>query len=237
MSNNYFRFKQFTVFHDRCAMKVNTDSCILGAIADHPDPAHILDIGTGSGLLALMMAQRFSKAVIDAVEPDRKSFGQALENVERSPWADRIRLHNLDIQEFSSDNRSVYDMILSNPPWYCNHQRSPDENKNTARHLDRLSWDILSSVLPGIIARKGIFYIILPPHPSSAFGKSMMKYGFKPVYETIIITRQGKVPLRVIKGYRMGIPGFAQKKLIIQHADGKFTHDFKSLLKDFYLDF
>src|SRR5574344_2567439 len=132
MSNSYFRFKQFSVFQERCAMKVGTDGVLLGAWAKVDAANRILDIGTGTGLVALMLAQR-STAMITAVEIDEEAAIQAEENFCQSPWANRFEVVNSDITSYETD--ALFDVIVSNPPYFVDSLQCPDGQRSLARHL------------------------------------------------------------------------------------------------------
>ena len=128
MPNDYFKFKQFTIHQDKCAMKVGTDGVLLGAWAECANAKGILDIGTGTGLIALMIAQR-SNAKIDAVEIDETASKQAKENIKKSLWNDRIEILNISFQDFSKSTNEKYDLIVSNPPYFQNSLYAPDEKR------------------------------------------------------------------------------------------------------------
>ena len=140
MSNSYFQFKQFTVFHDRCAMKVGTDGVLLGAWTRTGQGCSILDIGTGTGLIALILAQRIPDARITAVELDREAALQAAENVRNSPWAARIEVVEADIRQYATRVSHPFDIIVSNPPFFNSSLHSPSEARTQARHTDSLSY-------------------------------------------------------------------------------------------------
>ena len=147
MANPYFKFKQFTIWHDKCAMKVGTDGALLGAWAAPKEARNILDIGTGTGLVALMLAQR-CQAFIDAIDIDADACLQAEENVARSPFADRIRVHCCALNDFHPSAPSHYDLIVSNPPYFHQALKCPDPKRNRARHTDTLSLEELFQPLP-----------------------------------------------------------------------------------------
>jgi tRNA1Val (adenine37-N6)-methyltransferase len=164
MANPFFQFKQFTVFHDQCAMKVTTDACLFGAwVAKKMSEKNwnekkMLDIGTGSGLLSLMIAQQ-NNLFIDAVEIDIFAAKQAKENLASSPYADRLRLFPCNILAFE---QTGYDCIVSNPPFYENELISPKQEKNIARHSQQLSLkDLIASINQKLNA-DGIFFLLLP---------------------------------------------------------------------------
>ncbi|MFM2293328.1 MAG: hypothetical protein RIS29_3141, partial [Bacteroidota bacterium] len=140
MANPFFRFKQFTVFHDRCAMKVGIDGVLLGCWTNVADTSMVLDIGTGTGLIALMIAQR-TDAHIDAIDIDEGAFEQAMINVQASPWSSRLNVVLSSLQDFVSDKK--YDLIVSNPPYFINSLKNPDEQRTTARHTDSLTHEEL----------------------------------------------------------------------------------------------
>ena len=129
-----FKFKQFDIDQDGCAMKINTDGVILGAIVNHPSPVHILDIGTGTGVIALMLAQRFNTAHVNAVEIDESAARAASKNCLNSPFSDRTMVDHSSFESFKSDLK--YEMIVSNPPYFVNDLKNPEKRKEIARHTD-----------------------------------------------------------------------------------------------------
>jgi tRNA1Val (adenine37-N6)-methyltransferase len=160
MPNDHFQFKQFTIYQDRCAFKVGTDGVLLGAAADVTGSKHILDVGAGTGLISLMLAQR-SNAEITSVEPDGQSFIQLSENVNRSLWRHRIEVLNTTIQDYRPSDKK-FDLIVSNPPYFSSSLRNPDPRKSAARHSDSLSSeDLIESVLR-LLEPNGRFQVIMP---------------------------------------------------------------------------
>ena len=173
MGAPYFRFKQFTVWHDRCAMKVGTDGVLLGAWAGQErlgetqvnHPRNILDIGTGSGLIALMLAQRFPQARITGIDCDKDAAMQAMENFTGSPWADRLRAVRTGLQDFCRDTATAaerFDLIVSNPPFYDNTLTNPDSRRCAARHTGGLPHDELLLLSAGLLSDTGVFSLIVP---------------------------------------------------------------------------
>lgn len=156
----HFHFKQFAVRHDRCAMKVGTDAVLLGSWVIVNDAKRILDIGTGSGVIALMAAQRTSDAQIDAIEIEKSDAEQARENVLNSPWPTRVFVHNVPVQEFTTDN--PYDVIISNPPYFNNSQLPPDERRHQTRHTVSLDYISLINAVRRHLKPDGKFNVILP---------------------------------------------------------------------------
>lgn len=162
-SSQGFRFKQFYVAHDKCAMKVGTDGVLLGAWCPLPEArkARILDVGTGSGLIALMLAQRCPEANIDAIDIDPNAIAQAEENFSASPWADRLRCKQSSLQDFAQKGQT-FDLIVSNPPYFVNSLKNPDEGRTLARHTDTLSYKDLISYGFRLLNEQGIMSLILP---------------------------------------------------------------------------
>lgn len=160
--NNYFQFKQFRIVQERSAMKVGMDGVLLGAWADISGAKRILDIGTGTGLIALMMAQRNSEAIIDAVEIEPKAFHEALFNVKQSPWNDRISVECCPFQELAEKSGLKYDLIVSNPPFFDNGIKAPAESRAQARHSDSLPLDVLISGATGLLRENGRAALVLP---------------------------------------------------------------------------
>ena len=139
MANSYFEFKKFKIYQDRSAFKVTTDACILGAYVHALNPDSICDIGTGTGIIALMLAQKYPGSTIDAVEIDRSSAIQAQENVKASPWSEKISIFNQSIQDFSIHNKRKYNLIVCNPPYYEDHLRPKDNQRHLAMHNYKIS--------------------------------------------------------------------------------------------------
>ncbi|MBN2213905.1 MAG: methyltransferase [Bacteroidales bacterium] len=161
MPNTYFQFKQFTIYHDKCAMKVGTDGVLLGAWANVDKAPDILDVGTGTGLIAIMLAQRCG-AKIDAVEIDENAFNQAGENISACPWHQRIRLIKSSFQDYSAKCDKAYDLVVSNPPYFRNQFRPPERSRAMARHDDALSLKDLLFYACLILKPEGIISIVLP---------------------------------------------------------------------------
>lgn len=167
MSNTWFRFKQFTIHQDRCAMKVTTDACLFGAwvasqIPHSSQPKTVLDIGTGTGLLSLMLAQAHSNLQIDAVEIDPEAAQQARENCANSPWGSRIRVIEGDIQAPLQVLRNSYDIIVTNPPFYENELVSENRKKNIAHHSNRLILNDLIEAIENKISDTSAVFILFP---------------------------------------------------------------------------
>ena len=208
MSNNYFCFKQFAVVQDNTAMKVGTDGVLLGAWCSCANARRVLDVGTGTGLIAIMAAQR-SEAQVAAVEIDSSACIDAVGNFGNSPWSDRIELFNLPIQEFSAECLERFDLIVSNPPFFSNSLKAPSAGRALARHDDNLPVTDLFGCAARLLTDNGRLSVIIPadrladydaeaahhrlsvvrramvrPNPNSPFHRAMVEYGYGDVLVT-----------------------------------------------------
>jgi tRNA1Val (adenine37-N6)-methyltransferase len=234
MANSYFQFKQFTVHQDKCGMKVCTDSCILGAYSTFENPSKILDVGTGSGLLSLMLAQKYN-CKVDAVEIDETAYEQAKQNFKESPWGDRLKVYNERIQDFEQKCFVKYDLVVCNPPFFEDHLKSPLKSKNTALHNDSLSYKDLVKSVKELLSDKGLFYVLLPEYQSSLFELLALKNFLFPV-KKLTVRNTGKGPVfRVITAFAQNKYEFDSEEMVIKESNGDYSGDFKTLLKDYYL--
>jgi tRNA1Val (adenine37-N6)-methyltransferase len=238
MANNYFQFKQFTIRQDQCAMKVTTDGCLFGglAAAKIQNPKNniqsILDIGTGTGLLCLMLAQKLN-ADIDAVEIDKAAYSQAKENFDRSPWKERLHIYNADILKFSSDKK--YDCIITNPPFFEDDLRSSDANKNNAKHDTALTLKQLLGVIDTHLKEDGIFFILLPFHRAGYFEKEATAFNFSLAEKLNVRQTPAHDLFRSILLFTRKKRAVIISELTIKGDDNLYTTEFTELLKDFYL--
>lgn len=230
-----FRFKQFSVAHDRCAMKVNTDGVLLGAWTDVDDARAILDIGTGTGVIALMMAQRRAAAIIDAIDIDESAFGQASENFLNSMWSDRLYTHNISLQEYFPAKK--YDLIISNPPYFIDDYKTESHQKNIAKHSVSLSYQELILGIDRLLADNGIASIVLPIFNLELFESIAFGVNLFIVKLTEVVAVEGKPPYLVLIKLSRQELNYSKNTLIIQNESGSFTDEYKSLTKDFYLKF
>jgi tRNA1Val (adenine37-N6)-methyltransferase len=241
MANTYFQFKQFRVEQDRCAMKVCTDACIQGAYTRATETAkHLLDIGTGTGLLSLMLAQRHPHLLIDAVEIEPIALEQARQNVVNSPWASAIRLHQTDIRYFNPEHR--YELIISNPPFYPAHLRSDNQRKNQAHHHDSLSFEALAAAVKRLLAAEGVCSILLPPRQAQEFSQLAEKEGLFMQHELVVQESAAHNPHRSIRFYSHSHSHSHKKspsidRLIIRDEEGNYSSQFRQLLQPYYLHF
>ena len=217
-------------------MKVSTDGVLLGAWAPIEKSTSILDIGTGTGLLALMAAQRNPSAHITAIEIDSDAAAQARENADASPWGERITILSADVREFSS--QSPFDAIICNPPYFTRSLRNPDEARATARHDDTLSLEELTTLAPSLLADGGSVSIVLPIERRADIIPLMTMRGLFLLQQTTVLPTQEKSPTRILMTFRKGLTAHPRSdKLCIALSPGVYTEEYRALTKDFYLYF
>jgi tRNA1Val (adenine37-N6)-methyltransferase len=236
MANPYFQFKVFTVYHDRCAMKVTTDACLFGAwIAKHVGKAKpdlkALDIGTGTGLLSLMIVQKHGFSV-DAIEIEPEASEQARENIAASPYARQIRVQHSDIVQWK---QSHYDIIFSNPPFYENELKSPVSNKNIAHHNDSLTLEVLLKVIQEKLKEGGNFYLLLPYKREKESMALMASFQLFVHRKVLVYPSAQHMPIRImLKGGKQSLP-MIEESILIRESDSNYTEAFTELLRDYYL--
>lgn len=224
MANDYFRFKQFTVSQARCAMKVGTDGTLLGAWARGGQ--RVLDIGTGTGLIALMMAQRFSSAHVTGIDINPDAVLQAKANVTLSPFADRISIEQADVKHFQAQ---PFDAIVSNPPFFVDSLESPDEQRTLARHASSLSYAALMAAAWQLLTDEGELSVIIPFDCKARLEAEVMVQGFFKVREWAVKTTPQKMPRRFLMAFRKH-PG------VLDIGEGTIGSAwYHELTKDFYL--
>jgi tRNA1Val (adenine37-N6)-methyltransferase len=236
MANNYFTFKEFTIYQDRTAFKVGTDGVLLGAAADVKGRKRILDIGTGTGLIAIMLAQR-SNAEIVAIEPDRESFLQASRNISLCRWNKRIKIEQTDLQNFNTDE-GKFDLIVTNPPFFNDSLQNPDPRKSAARHDVELTRTEILDGVSRLLDNEGRFQLIMPYVEGNIFIAEAALYGF--YCNSILKIR----PLptsdirRMVLSFSRTRQKPSEKFLTIERGKRhEFTEDYISLTRDFYLKF
>lgn len=236
LAKSHFRFKQFTIWQDQCGMKVCTDACILGASARVEKAARVLDIGTGTGLLAMMVAQR-SSARVDTVEIDEKAYRQALQNAETSPFADRIRVYRQRIQDFPALAPDRYDVIVTNPPFFHNHLLSPSQQRNTALHTATLSFEELLHAVALLLHPEGTCFVLLPVYESRQLEAAATPFGLYTTHRLMIRHSDRHPFFRVILTLGWASQTITEEELTIYQAEQVYSDAFRDLLKDYYLIF
>ncbi|MDD3893215.1 MAG: methyltransferase [Bacteroidales bacterium] len=236
MSNQSFRFKQFSVRQDKSAMKVGTDGVMLGAWADIGDASSILDIGTGTGLIALMLAQRCN-AKIDAVEIDEPSAQQAKENVANSRWSSRVDVFCSSFQHFAKETDVKYELIVSNPPYFVNSLKSPEVARTVARHNELLPHQELIEGINTILAENGRFAGIFPYIEGNVFVAKASNYGLFCTKRLNILGKVNGPVKRLLLEFERTPKPLAEETLCIRGDNREYTPEYVQLTKDFYLAF
>ncbi|HOG04777.1 MAG TPA: methyltransferase [Paludibacter sp.] len=236
MPNPYFRFKQFTVYHDLCAMKVGIDGVLLGAWAPVlKSEQNILDIGTGSGLIALMLAQR-TEAYIDAIDTDAGAVKQAQINVNASKWNDRIEVYHQSLEVYAAKSTRKYDLIVSNPPFFVSSLKTPDQARAMARHANSQTHQQWLSYAAQMVKKTGRICFILPVNE----GLKCMEHAYESglfCYQSVYIhPKPGAVAKRLLLEF-----GFLEREVQVSTLTvesenrHQYSNEFTALVKDFYL--
>lgn len=238
MANDYFSFKQFTIHQDRCAMKVGTDGVLLGILAPTIDSGRILDIGTGTGLVGIMLSQRCPQAMVTGVELDANAAKQAEENATSTGW--NIKIINKSIQDFSFQCEEKFDLIVSNPPYFINSLKAPEKNRNTARHTDELSYEELIESAEKLLSEEGKFSVIIPYSEEENFIGIANKRNLIAESSVRIIPKVGKDPKRSVitfcKCKNKINCNINVTELVIEKEERHcYSDEFKKLTADFYL--
>lgn len=252
MSSPFFRFKQFTVWHDCCAMKVGTDGVLLGAWAMLEEQGaaqtrkaigEVLDIGTGSGLVALMLAQRFPQAEIDAIDIESSAVEQARYNFLQSPWKERVRSFLSPLQEWQTKKR--YDLIVSNPPYFQNSLKNPDKGRELARHTDSLTYAELLHYSAQLLAHEGVIALILPAESEDDIIRLGISENLFCTRLTRVYSKAGKPAKRILIEFSAakpapspaGIPSFpiVPSDFYIESPTSPRSPEYAALTSAFYL--
>jgi len=233
----YFQFKQFKVVQGKAAMKVGTDGVLLGAWADVLGAKNILDIGTGTGVLALMLAQR-SMARVTGIEIEATAAREAAENARQSPWKHRIVIFNISFQAFWEIPPGSFDRIVTNPPFFSNNKRSRDRLLAMARHNDLLPFNDLARGAVQLLAPKGKLALILPVEPALEFIDCAHRHALHLNRLTEVKPGKMKNPNRYMMEFSKAAQQVQKTSISIHRNDGTdFTREYKALTRDFYLNF
>lgn len=233
MANPFFRFKQFTVWHDKCGMKIGTDGVLLGAWTDVSTARHILDVGTGTGLVALMLAQRTSAPVL-AIDIDEDAVWQAKENVASSPWSEQITCVQADYRLFEPSVR--FDLIVSNPPFFVHSLKSPVDKRNIARHTDELSFAVLIEKSAQLLTPKGVLTLIIPTgEAENEVKKQAVQHGLHPFRQLYVCTKPDASPKRTLISFGFLACECQNDTIVIELERHVYSEAYKALTQDYYL--
>ena len=237
MANQWFRFKQFTIRQDQCAMKVGTDGVILGAWTDIEDAGRALDIGTGTGLLALMLAQRSQKLIIDAIEIDPAAARQAAENVAGSVYAERISVRESDFRDFDPEAGVQYDLVICNPPYFNRSFKAAGNGRTLARHSDTLDLEVLFGRAARLLRPTGRISMILPSDQVESAKEIAGMQHFYPERILGIRPVPGAAPKRYCLAFTRKKSTPEVRSLVIEeHGRHGYSDAYRELTRDFYLD-
>jgi len=232
-----FQFKQFSIQQDRCAMKVGTDSVLLGAWCPiENNPFSVLDIGAGTGILSLMIAQRTNAEQIDALEIDEDAYEQCVENFENSPWGDRLFCFHAGLDEFVDEPEDEYDLIISNPPFYSEDYKTENSQRDLARFQEAMPFEDLIEAADLLLSENGIFAVIIPYKEEEKFIDLCAEVELYPVKVTRVKgtpTTEIKRSLLAFKRYELST--LTADELVIEINRHEYTDDYINLTKDFYL--
>jgi tRNA1Val (adenine37-N6)-methyltransferase len=234
--NPDFQFKEFRIRQERSAMKVGTDGVLLGAwtsLSHHPDT--ILDIGAGTGLIALMLAQRSAAETIDAVEAEGAAFEECVENFEASPWGDRLFCYHTGFADFAEEIEDRYELIVSNPPYFESQVASPDPARDRARQLAALPFEVLLDGVGKLLAPKGRFSVILPFAAEAAFIKEAGSAGLYPSRRTRVKGNPTAPVKRSLLEFTREAGPCEEHTLTIEWERHQYTPEYTALTRDFYL--
>jgi tRNA1Val (adenine37-N6)-methyltransferase len=232
-----FQFKQFSVNQDQTAMKIGTDGVLLGAWTPlENNPKSVLDIGTGTGIIALMLAQRSEAEQIDALEIDESAYEQAVENFENSPWGDRLFCFHAGLDEFVDDPEDEYDLIVSNPPFFSEDYRSDNEQRDLARFQEAMPFEELVEAADLLLSENGIFSVIIPFNKEDRFIELCAEVELFPIKITRVKgTKNTKIIRSLLAFKRYELAVLTADELVIEISRHEYTPEYISLTKDFYL--
>ncbi len=225
------------IHQDRCAMKLSTDAVLLGALAHQPSPEKILDVGMGTGVIGLMLAQRYPTSVVHGVEIEREAFYQASENIQGSPWRERMVIFNASLQDYSRNTLQKYDLIVSNPPYFSNHLKSENSGRNFAMHDEKLSQKDLLEGIKQLLSKDGLFWLILPVREMKRFRELTRHSSLCLSRRYLIRDSPQSDPHREICSFGKGLEtGVILGEITLKDNSGQYSQIYGELVKDFLLN-
>ena len=236
MSNKPFQFKQFTIQQDKTAMKIGTDGVLLGAwVCLESNPFSILDIGAGTGIIALMLAQKSNAELIDAIELNTDAYEQTVANFEESSWGDRLFCYHASLQEFAKEIDDTYDLIISNPPFYTSTYKELEKDRAMARHTETLNYSDLLQGVSKLLSEKGRCAFIIPFSEEVTFIKIAIGFKLFPNRITHVKGTETSKIKRSLLQFSFEEKPIEKSELIIEIERHNYTTTYKNLVQDFYL--
>jgi tRNA1Val (adenine37-N6)-methyltransferase len=231
-----FKFKQFSVNQDQCAMKIGTDGVLLGAWTSiKHDPFSILDIGAGTGVLSLMLAQRSPAETIEALEIDDQAYEQCVDNFEQSPWNDRLFCYHASLEEFTEEIDDTYDLIICNPPFYNDTYKTDNSQRDLARFQDAMPFEHLLESVASLLSNNGIFSVVIPFSEENSFIQLASRLRLFPKRITHVKGTPSSDIKRSLIEFSFSKTNIIFSELVIETARHIHTEDYINLTKDFYL--
>jgi len=236
MTKKQFNFKKFSINQDNCAMKIGTDAVLLGAWASVENYLNsILDIGSGTGIIALMLAQRSQAKTIDAIEIDTAAYEQCVENFENSPWSDCLFCYHASLQEFTEEIEEKYDLIVSNPPFYSADYKSENLQRDLARFSDAMPFEHLLESVSKLLSKHGVFSVIIPFNEEAEFITLASKVNLFPLRILHVKGNPSSEIKRSLIAFSFNKMDIKMEDLIIETSRHQYTEEYIKLTKDFYL--
>ncbi|SHG96992.1 tRNA1(Val) (adenine(37)-N6)-methyltransferase [Winogradskyella jejuensis] len=236
MSSAPFKFKQFEIKQDCCAMKIGTDSVLLGAWASvEHHPFAILDIGAGTGILSLMLAQRTNAQLIEAIEIDTNAYEQCTDNFENSPWSDRLFCYHASLLEYTEEVDDKYDSIVCNPPFYSEDYKTENASRDLARFQDAMPFEHLVYAVSKLLSENGLFSVVIPFNEEKRFIELASKFNLFPSRILHVKGDSHSNIKRSLIEFSFQKRELSISELIIENGRHNYTEDYINLTKDFYL--
>lgn len=231
-----FKFKRFTVEQDRCAMKIGTDGVLLGSwVSVTKKPFSILDIGAGTGIIALQLAQRSNAEMVDAIEIDENAYEQCVDNFENSPWGDRLFCYHASLEEFVDEIEEKYDLIISNPPFYSEDYKTSNDSRDLARFSDALPFDELIESVSHLLSDEGIFAVIIPRKEEEKFIKMASEVNLFPNRICRVRGNETSEEKRSMLEFSFEKISSKIENLTVETLRHNYTEEYIKLVQDFYL--
>lgn len=235
MASDYFQFKQFRVYHNQCGMKVGTDAVLIGSWCSTLNIDNVLDVGCGSGIISLMIAQR-SNNTIKAIEIDEHAAEQAKYNFSISPWSDRMSVYHVDFSDYADTSTEEYDLIISNPPYFTNGVLAPCKKRSTARHADSLNYQQLFKGVVHLLSDKGRFALILPVDAEIEIEALALENNLYLVRKCKVFPKPDGIIKRLMWEFSKEKSNYSEEELIIELDRHVYSDEYIRLTREFYLN-